>query len=484
MPHLTELVSLEIGTVCNLGKVHGGCPNLHPDRTRGIDTSRRLDDATILRVLRALYGEYGFAGFVAFHYYNEPMLDLDRLFALADDIRRHVSQSRLLLWTNGTRIPADCSRMGVFEQIYITDYTADGHPPRNLDALRATRNEANLHVWPGALDQRLTAASHSYQPCVRMFTEIAIDAWGYVHPCCYAWRGMDAIGNIFDEPLSDIVRHWRMARRLTAGTRMEPGCPPICVHCGMRTSRHTYFDPEIAQRARHYAEDIRTIPLERKPGVCFVHYEIPERRLREHFQWNDRLYRDAEAQVYITTDREYEVPDYAHCLIYPKGMPVFSLAATKNHAIRAAILDGCNPILSTDTDIALPGSTWGQFCRLGVNGTGSATIPTYRMVRSHADRDADAPADHGATGVVGMTADAWQRCPYDERFIGYGAEDGQLRLAIARAGIREIRNEYVWHIAHNPDAAQVNIPGHGRSDAWNRDTINPDNFVENRKLIQ
>jgi hypothetical protein len=107
-------------------------------------------------------------------------------------------------------------------------------------------------------------------------------------------------------------------------------------------------------------------------------------------------------------------------------------------------------------------------------------IPSWPTTWNHAGRIDAGHDDPGCTGTVALTASAWQRCTYNEQCRGYGAEDGILLRAIRRAGIQISRAHQVAHVAHTPEDDQQNIPGHGRPACWNRETINPDRFKENR----
>jgi hypothetical protein len=220
-----------------------------------------------------------------------------------------------------------------------------------------------------------------------------------------------------------------------------------------------------------------------------VAYRIPELRIADHFRWNDALYRQGRTTVYVVSDRRCPGPGYARWIVFPEadlplrnGRRVFSLTATKNRGIDAALADGCQVLVVTDIDMAFPDPTWHRMtgCRRG-----EAIVPVYVLAPAFDSRVTCTAAaeDPGCEGTVAMTAADWRRVRFDERCIGYGADDGILHKAIARAGIRHDRQFRVYHIAHTPVAADSRVPGHGRGDCWNRaDGFNPDNFAENRRL--
>lgn len=217
-------------------------------------------------------------------------------------------------------------------------------------------------------------------------------------------------------------------------------------------------------------------------AVVFVHYELPAHRMYEYCQWNSGVCLDV--RLFIVT-RDGVSPSIGRwyrptSVMYNKDMSVFSLSATKNYGIEHAIRMGATSVAATDADIAWTPEAI-EACK--TVGDNEAIVPVYRMAQTFETRHEVSHPDHGCGGTVCMTAENWERAMYDERYVGYGGEDGRLRRDIAKLGIKERRETEVFHIAHDPTAEQVNVPGAGRSDCWNRDTINPDNWAVNRLLI-
>jgi hypothetical protein len=110
-----------------------------------------------------------------------------------------------------------------------------------------------------------------------------------------------------------------------------------------------------------------------------------------------------------------------------------------------------------------------------------ASIPMYRMAPSFDERT-KGHIDYGCTGTVGLTAPNWQRANYEERCVGYGADDGILLRDIERAGLAVARDHIVSHVAHVAGDGPRQ-PGRGSSTCWGRDDgFNFDNFTANRRL--
>ena len=93
----TQFLIFELGNKCNFSKIHPKCPILA--RT---ESNRKVPDEKIVELVKQAYDELGFTGLVAWHFYNEPMLQWKRMIKLMEMIQAQVPKSRFLLWTNGS----------------------------------------------------------------------------------------------------------------------------------------------------------------------------------------------------------------------------------------------------------------------------------------------------------------------------------------------------------------------------------------------
>lgn len=238
---------------------------------------------------------------------------------------------------------------------------------------------------------------------------------------------------------------------------------------------------------------------QRKISVVFVAYGyVPEQRIKDHFTWNRKCYREDEVTVYMVTDIEYVwLRSRARQPIFPmprlpilNGERVFSLSKTKNFGIQCALDNGADVIISTDVDIAFSPAAWDVMCEVE---HGQAIMPVYHLCQNFANRhnEKPRPPDYGMTGTTAMVAEHWRQVKYDEEYKAYGGEDGRLLNEIKKVKpkiqlIPPTRKfpiaPVVWHVDHTL-ATVGNVPGEGRPDCWGRaEGFNPDNFEENRKL--
>ncbi|NCC33904.1 MAG: hypothetical protein EOM24_18090 [Chloroflexia bacterium] len=219
----TRLLSIEIGTRCNMAKRHTLCPINQQRDTFGFPL---LTDARIVRVIADAH-RAGFRGLVGFHYYNEPMLYWGRIKRLVASARIETPEARYILWTNGTILPDDFADERIFSSIVVTDYNGDGH---RWDGLAD-----HVAIMPPSLDRRASYPQdkHRTGPCELLYREMPIDAWGNVHLCCYDWQGRHTVGNVQRDSFPDIVRAWQEVRKALA-TEDRNSDPEPCRSCSFR----------------------------------------------------------------------------------------------------------------------------------------------------------------------------------------------------------------------------------------------------------
>jgi hypothetical protein len=260
---LTQMLEFELGSECNLGTTHAACPNLHPNRYGKLDTSRELDDDTIVNTAVRAYRELGFSGMVGWIYYNEPLLQAERMFALMERIKQEVPRARFILWTNGSLIPEECEQYRQFEQIVISNYGPNSQ--RGIERL-AERKIACRSIDNAALDNRLVqiAPVDESEPCLRPFVELIIDNHGNTHLCCYDWQGKGTWGNVFTTDFGELATKWREMLPTIAGETMSDEAPAVCRGCGHRWSKYQQHDEAIVERARRFRA---TLESPRAPTV-------------------------------------------------------------------------------------------------------------------------------------------------------------------------------------------------------------------------
>jgi hypothetical protein len=223
MLSLTQLLIFELGKCCNLGGIHPHCPNRSKERFSKLNTDRELDDLTIVQCATRAYSEQHFQGLIGWHYYNEPLVEMERMFRLMAEIKEQVPESRFILWTNGTLLPADCERFAMFDCIVVTRYKNQSYGDLNF--------HPNIHIREEMFDRRMDdLPALGNEPCLRSFVECIVDCYGNHHPCCNDWRGESSLGNIYVDGFDEILRKWREFQEAAIVGNLPPGCQ----RCGVR----------------------------------------------------------------------------------------------------------------------------------------------------------------------------------------------------------------------------------------------------------
>ena len=259
---IVQIIEFELGKECNLGHEHKDCPNTSPLRYEGLPTWRELDDDTIVDIARRAYRDLGFTGFIGWIYYNEPLMQADRMFGLMNRIQLAVPEAKFMLWTNGTLIPEDCESYKQFSTIIISGYNEDS--VRGMQRLKDSGVSATWIENP-TFDNRLVTdlvPRDKYVPCIRPFVEFIIDNYGNTHLCCYDWKGKATWGNVHSEPFEVLANRWRKdILPKIAGTSMAGDAPAACRNCTNRWSKHQMHDSAIIARANRWRDSITKVPV-------------------------------------------------------------------------------------------------------------------------------------------------------------------------------------------------------------------------------
>jgi len=258
-----QILSLEMGLGCNLAPLHPQCPNgLGSARYADLPKDIYLTDPVIVDVVRTFYSDFDFRGWVNFSFYNEPTLELARLFRLVDAVRVVAPEVKFMLLTNGTLLPADLTPFKVFDWIGVTDYGHEQTPnPERLLALydtvgmgHYTPEPRGVFVHTAKLDRRMRGlgVDRSDAPCVYPFKDLTIDFYGNAHLCCFDWRGQANLGNVLLDSIPVVLKRWEAVMRSISGQKMTPDAPESCRRC--QAVRFQKVD-SLDMRAKRAAEE-------------------------------------------------------------------------------------------------------------------------------------------------------------------------------------------------------------------------------------
>lgn len=229
MNELSEIkeLSFEIGEDCNLKSVHKKCPvNIRK-------YNKKYGELKISRIIELIdeANDMGFNGYIAFHYYNEPLMYIDKI----EKIISLRPNNKYLLWTNGTLLKKDIEKnkfLIKFSKVVITCY--DFNRLEFYKNIKEHYKNVQIAVWD--LDDRI----HIYEneernvyPCKRVLYEIPIDHYGNLHLCSEDWNNEYEIGNVINTSLKEIVSStlFRHTRSMEKNGKLIEDCPLICKRC-------------------------------------------------------------------------------------------------------------------------------------------------------------------------------------------------------------------------------------------------------------
>ena len=247
MLDITQLLSFEIGTDCNLSDRHSGiCPINNIDRG-----NRVLTDELIVNAVKDAHDD-GFTGMVAFHFYNEPMLHTYRMFTLMDKILKDIPNCRFALWTNGTILIKD-HHLKLFDRTYISNYF--NFPMELYESIFT--NVRIVGFGEDGLDSRLQqnlCSIKNYGGCRLPAHDMQINNGGSMHLCCHDWENEIYIGNLFDSNIKTLAqKKFDIFNTIQNGITDES--PKKCLTCKYRLNFVCEFDIEIAQKATLILDD-------------------------------------------------------------------------------------------------------------------------------------------------------------------------------------------------------------------------------------
>lgn len=221
----TNRVSIELSNMCNYASIHKKCP-LSKEKEH-ITLSYDL----VIKIFESLK-KYKFDGMIAFHTYNEPLID-PRLFLFIKEAKHYCPNSDIYILTNGyylnQNIADELIKMGV-TFLEVTAYTTE-----EFNRLKSIDVKTSYKIYEGNLDDRLNLYEESDKcicnnPCYAPLNEIIIKSNGNINLCCLEWKQKHCFGNIHTDKLEDIILNSNILdvyKNLSKGNRELD----ICKNC-------------------------------------------------------------------------------------------------------------------------------------------------------------------------------------------------------------------------------------------------------------
>ena len=222
-------LSQEISLGCNMVSTHPLCPIHSVDIYASVDKRKKMEDEVILDNVKIAY-DNGFRGYLNWIFYNEPLLDIDRLERISKGVYKINPNAKNLLWTNGSLIGDHVhpDRLSIFTHIFISNYARKAW-------LGLRKQHPNVTTLSGKFDERMMPGPENHSGCRNILGEIIIDYYGNWRMCCVDFNGTSVKMNVHTVGFQSIIDEWRRLSNLVVQTPQPDSVPKICGHCGSRT---------------------------------------------------------------------------------------------------------------------------------------------------------------------------------------------------------------------------------------------------------
>lgn len=228
----TNRISIELSNLCNYSKMHKKCPlnrNNGEKKILSLDTIKKIIDEV---------SENDFSGVIAFHTYNEPLID-PRLFYIIDLVKSKCKKAKIFLLSNGfyfnQTMANELVGIGV-DRIDITAYT-----PKDFEDLKKITIPIPYSIFPSfnpdSLDDRLCIYDKSaltdkniIKPCYNILNDIIITSDAKISLCCLDWDRRHCFGNLNKQSIKNVILEtgiYEDFKKIASGNRERK----ICKNC-------------------------------------------------------------------------------------------------------------------------------------------------------------------------------------------------------------------------------------------------------------
>jgi len=221
----TKRVAFELSNLCNYSKIHIKCP-------LSLTQEPKILPASIVYNVLDSLKRYNFEGEIAFHNYNEPLID-PRLFKFIEYARQVCPKSRICICTNGfyfTQTLAD-----ELVESGVTNINISVYSKKEMERLSKIHLKIAFRLSPICLFDYVIPIYNSpkinnKRTCSAPLNEVIISKDGEVVLCCLDWKKVYTFGSLKDQKLEDILKDpkiYYIYQRLKKGDRFLN----ICSRC-------------------------------------------------------------------------------------------------------------------------------------------------------------------------------------------------------------------------------------------------------------
>ncbi len=218
-----QQISFEISNTCNYTSIHPECP------VSCYKNSIVLDEKIVFKVIDELK-ELDYSGYIAFHRYNEPMINKERLYSYLEYISKALPNAKMSILTNGSYLNQD--ELNKIESYNVWSLSVSAYSKKEYIKLKKlTTKRIKYSIFYSVLDDRLSIYEKKplnlKLPCFATIRDITINCYGQLALCCYDWNNQVTFGSLKENSLTELLNTPRFVdahSSLTAGNRKFDVC--------------------------------------------------------------------------------------------------------------------------------------------------------------------------------------------------------------------------------------------------------------------
>ncbi|MEO9483317.1 MAG: SPASM domain-containing protein [Ekhidna sp.] len=218
-----QRISFEISNTCNYTSIHPECP------VSCYKSANILDKKIVFKVIDELK-ELNYSGYIAFHRYNEPMINKERLYAYLEYINNALPNAKMAILTNGSYLNQE--EVDTLDKFNVWSVSVSAYSKKEYIRLKKlTTNKIKYSIFYSVLDARLSVYEKEpldlKMPCYTTIRDITINCHGQLALCCFDWNNEVTFGSLKENSLSELLNSPRFLDahdNLTAGNRKFEVC--------------------------------------------------------------------------------------------------------------------------------------------------------------------------------------------------------------------------------------------------------------------
>lgn len=192
-------ISFELSNICNYSYIHKKCPlSLVKDK-------KVLSSQIIYKCIDEL-ATINFDGVVAFHRYNEPLID-PRLCQFIEYTNKKLPLAKILILTNGFYLSEEIVKH--FEEYKIWCICVSAYFKSEYERISKIETNIPLRVFYSILDDRESIYEYSPKncksPCLSPLSDFTVTCEGTAGLCCLDWQNRFIFGNLNESSISEII---------------------------------------------------------------------------------------------------------------------------------------------------------------------------------------------------------------------------------------------------------------------------------------